>query len=443
METKDKTSPTVLDLFKDTMPSDDIEILHTMPSDLPPMMPPRPNHIRPPSGGNLNGDGSSLTRAEERTCRICLQDDADEDYDNQKDPMIAPCRCRGTSKWVHRSCLDRWRVHQHSRAFSNCTECGFEYRMQVPHHLRKGVKRHWNRCKFYAFVSRDVLLATFLLQAFIGLLAWMAYALDPERTLVSYVNDDCLVDADTVSFWCNYTLSLYYLCGLLLLLILLGLVGSMILCCTGCSFESSLLLLLSPMSYDNNRQGQDNPSCCQVCCDCRGCNCGDCRGCNDCCNCVGRGCCDCCRNCGDCNCNCDGDGAMVLLVLLIIFAVVLATIGLIMGVILTVIFCQRVVQRHIFLLQKKQLVGEFIVMDLSGYDVTDPDALEAATQNQGVIPLPVFVPSAPDESEMPSTPDLKKGKAPSSSSSPDKKKRSKMTSLTEEDRLHLRNLGLY
>uniref|UniRef100_A0A0E0N9D1 RING-CH-type domain-containing protein n=1 Tax=Oryza rufipogon TaxID=4529 RepID=A0A0E0N9D1_ORYRU len=34
-------------------------------------------------------------------CRICL--------DNEGDDLIAPCHCKGTQKYVHRSCLDNWR----------------------------------------------------------------------------------------------------------------------------------------------------------------------------------------------------------------------------------------------------------------------------------------------------------------------------------------------
>jgi hypothetical protein len=56
-------------------------------------------------------------------CRICLETD---------DPhtMIAPCRCKGGSRWVHRQCLDEWRIHETDRAFSKCTECLFEYHLQ-------------------------------------------------------------------------------------------------------------------------------------------------------------------------------------------------------------------------------------------------------------------------------------------------------------------------
>ena len=35
------------------------------------------------------------------TCRICLESSDEES-------LIAPCRCNGSSKFVHRHCLQRW-----------------------------------------------------------------------------------------------------------------------------------------------------------------------------------------------------------------------------------------------------------------------------------------------------------------------------------------------
>ena len=37
---------------------------------------------------------------DEFACRICLESDQTPD-----DPLIAPCRCAGTTKWVRRGCL--------------------------------------------------------------------------------------------------------------------------------------------------------------------------------------------------------------------------------------------------------------------------------------------------------------------------------------------------
>jgi len=59
----------------------------------------------------------------EKQCRICLEiDDIDD--------MIAPCKCSGTSKYVHRNCLNQWRSMNTSNIhFTQCAECHFNYRI--------------------------------------------------------------------------------------------------------------------------------------------------------------------------------------------------------------------------------------------------------------------------------------------------------------------------
>ena len=43
-----------------------------------------------------------------------------------------------------------------------------------------------------------------------------------------------------------------------------------------------------------------------------------------------------------------------------------------MGIIIIVVIFQRTIQRHIYILHKRQLTNEFQVMDLSGYDLEQP-----------------------------------------------------------------------
>lgn len=52
-------------------------------------------------------------------CRICFEDASLND-------LISPCLCAGTSKYVHRHCLERWRTSS-PRAFSQCYECNYSY----------------------------------------------------------------------------------------------------------------------------------------------------------------------------------------------------------------------------------------------------------------------------------------------------------------------------
>ncbi|MBA0839365.1 hypothetical protein Goarm_005101 [Gossypium armourianum] len=92
----------------------------------------------------INVDETShLVNADHPQCRICL--------DNEGDDLIAPCYCRGTQKYVHRSCLDNWRSTKEGFAFAHCTECRalFILRANVP------PDRWWLRLKFQFLVARD------------------------------------------------------------------------------------------------------------------------------------------------------------------------------------------------------------------------------------------------------------------------------------------------
>jgi E3 ubiquitin-protein ligase DOA10 len=37
-------------------------------------------------------------------CRICFDNDTDE----KKNPLLSPCSCKGSQKYVHRECLEKW-----------------------------------------------------------------------------------------------------------------------------------------------------------------------------------------------------------------------------------------------------------------------------------------------------------------------------------------------
>ena len=55
-------------------------------------------------------------------CRICLEDEENIDL------LISPCRCNGTSKYVHKSCLETWRYQSISApGFYKCMECSENY----------------------------------------------------------------------------------------------------------------------------------------------------------------------------------------------------------------------------------------------------------------------------------------------------------------------------
>ena len=60
--------------------------------------------------------------SDENECRICFE------LETPDDPFIYPCKCKGTSKYVHSSCLNSWRtINRENDAFHRCMECRTEY----------------------------------------------------------------------------------------------------------------------------------------------------------------------------------------------------------------------------------------------------------------------------------------------------------------------------
>jgi len=73
-----------------------------------------------------NGDGE-----EERQCWVCFASEED-------DPVAAwvhPCLCKGTTKWVHQVCIQRW-VDEKQKGNNStgvvCPQCGADYIIQFP-----------------------------------------------------------------------------------------------------------------------------------------------------------------------------------------------------------------------------------------------------------------------------------------------------------------------
>lgn len=117
----------------------------------------------PRAGTSRDGEIDELM-GEPPQCRICLDYAGDEE-------LIAPCRCKGTQKYVHRSCLDNWRAVKEGFAFAHCTECRtlFHLRANMP------ADRWWLRLKFKLLVIRDHALLFIVVQLVVALMAMLVY----------------------------------------------------------------------------------------------------------------------------------------------------------------------------------------------------------------------------------------------------------------------------
>ncbi|KAG8864932.1 hypothetical protein FRB96_003519 [Tulasnella sp. 330] len=65
--------------------------------------------------------------AEEIQCRICLGGDEEQ---AELGRLFRPCRCRGSMKYVHVSCLNEWRkAAQSSTSYWACDQCKYKYNL--------------------------------------------------------------------------------------------------------------------------------------------------------------------------------------------------------------------------------------------------------------------------------------------------------------------------
>lgn len=52
-------------------------------------------------------------------------------YENEDGRLICPCKCSGSIKWVHESCLQEWRYSQAGQPSQwKCATCGYEFQFE-------------------------------------------------------------------------------------------------------------------------------------------------------------------------------------------------------------------------------------------------------------------------------------------------------------------------
>jgi hypothetical protein len=245
---------------------------------------------------------------EELACRICMEPGPRSDF-------IAPCACRGSSKWVHRECLDKWRTTREDRAFSRCTECLASYKL-VARSADTFQTKCLRRTKFGCYVFRDLSLSFAGVQLVIALMAWVVATSDSSGTLVNYFH---------AAAWPTL---FYYCCGWVVFLSSLGL---MFFCGVGRG---------NPMMRDDCCL---TLYCCDDCCFLARHNPGACCVCTH----------DCCV-CGDACVCCEASSLSAELVpVLLVIVVILAVVGAFVAIFAGAVFLNQIVQSHVHVLHKK------------------------------------------------------------------------------------------
>lgn len=67
----------------------------------------------------------------EKHCWVCFATERDD----HSAEWVSPCRCKGCTKWIHQSCLQRWldeKQKANSGGAVSCPQCGTEYHIIFP-----------------------------------------------------------------------------------------------------------------------------------------------------------------------------------------------------------------------------------------------------------------------------------------------------------------------
>lgn len=159
--------------------------------------------------------------AEERQCWICFEG---------APGLIRPCKCDGSMKWVHRRCLDKWRVDaSNPRNFTHCRHCDFKFQMVLKRApTRDAEELRQRRRRFVRRTIANFSKSAFALQAGLCLVALILRAIDQKEALVTFFNlrqIEGTPPAGMGSYW-NAVLhhkSTYYLASMLLAFFVVGL----------------------------------------------------------------------------------------------------------------------------------------------------------------------------------------------------------------------------
>ena len=128
-------------------------------------------------------------------CRICFDD---IDYDE----LISPCRCKGTSKWVHRGCLNTWRSMNTGReAHLKCMECKEEYTIR-----RNGPEE---KTKIFVYTKLFMIYNFFTALLFGIIWTIINYHYNQETPLIYLLNGG---NKEPITQICDYDINYNYTC---------------------------------------------------------------------------------------------------------------------------------------------------------------------------------------------------------------------------------------
>ena len=104
-------------------------------------------------------------------CKICFTSD---------DKLIAPCKCKGTIKYVHSNCLEQWRnLNINNSRYYQCNECKYTYKLRYQSNCIKNILV--NITIFIHYILSNKIMGTIINLYIINLLDSTQYSLHNKK----------------------------------------------------------------------------------------------------------------------------------------------------------------------------------------------------------------------------------------------------------------------
>ena len=130
-----------------------------------------------------NVSEKSQVKERKKICRICLESESEAPEGN---PLIIPCKCEGSIKYVHKLCIKKWiAINKIDISNAHCEICGTKFNIKVAETLKLDKKK----AKSFVIQSSIFMMIIFALLIAFGV------------SLIKILVDKNMINKDSLTYY--------------------------------------------------------------------------------------------------------------------------------------------------------------------------------------------------------------------------------------------------
>lgn len=146
-----------------------------------------------------------MAEEEIRICRICF------DQETSEKQLITPCKCKGSSKYIHEECLSTWILSQTVSETKKCEVCKYTYNIKITTIQKCDPRESFSQNPHFACYLLIIILITILLMILVYIIVDKGY-INPYRNIFYFLG---LMAIFILAFICSLSIMIKLIRGLL------------------------------------------------------------------------------------------------------------------------------------------------------------------------------------------------------------------------------------